>query len=145
MAEIRGTSGVIQIGSGSPATVAKVKSFELTVERSRINTTAKGDEWTKSVKGVGSWRATGSCHLDFSEATQTTLRDNLISSTAATIGADVACAFFVGGVTSGEKKISGNGVLLSMTMTSPETEDGTPAEFGFEIEGNGAIAEANAT
>lgn len=145
MSELRGTSGVIQIGSGSPVAVAKIKSFELNVERSRINTTAKGDEWTKSIKGIGSWRATGSCNLDFGETSQTTLRDNLISGTAATIGADVACAFFVGGAVSGEKKLSGNGVLLSMTLTSPEAEDGSPAEFSFEIQGNGAIAEASAT
>jgi hypothetical protein len=144
MAEIRGTNGVIQIGSGSPVAVAKVKSFELSVSRARIETTAKGDEWKKSVKGLGSWTASGTCHVDFGEASQTTLRENLLSGTAATIGADVACAFFTGGAVSGEKKHSGNGVLTQFTLTSPEPGDGSPAEFSFEIEGNGAIAEAAA-
>lgn len=144
MAEIRGTSGVLQIGVTTAVTVAKVTDFSVRVERSRIYTQAKGDEWQKSVKGLGKWSASGTCILDYNEASQTTVRDNLISGTAATIGADVACVFLPGGAVAGEKKLSGNGVITNFELTSPAVDDTTPAQFSFEIEGNGAIAEASA-
>jgi predicted secreted protein len=65
-----GRNARIKLGT---VTVARMTSMDVTIENETIDITSFGDEWAKFCRGMQSWTASISGHLDLSDASQVTL------------------------------------------------------------------------
>lgn len=54
-------------------TVARMTSMDVTINNETIDITSFGDEWAKFCRGMQSWTATVTGHLDLDDASQVTL------------------------------------------------------------------------
>jgi predicted secreted protein len=56
-------------------TIARMTSMDVTINNETIDITSFGDEWMKFCRGMQSWTATITGHLDLDDASQSTLVD----------------------------------------------------------------------
>jgi predicted secreted protein len=72
MSVILGRNSRIKLGT---TTIAKMTTFELAINNEMIDITSFGDEWAKFARGMQSWTASVSGHIDLDDASQSTLVD----------------------------------------------------------------------
>ena len=53
--------------------IARMTSFDFTIENETLDITSFGDSWNKFCKGMSSWTASIGGHLDLDDASQSTL------------------------------------------------------------------------
>lgn len=56
-------------------TIARMTSFDITINNETIDITSFGDNWAKFCRGMQSWTASVGGHLDLDDASQSTLVD----------------------------------------------------------------------
>ena len=56
-------------------TIARMTSFDVTINNDTIDITSFGDEWAKFCRGMQSWTGTITGHLDLDDPSQSTLVD----------------------------------------------------------------------
>jgi predicted secreted protein len=67
-----GRNSRIKLGT---TTIARMTSFELSINNEMIDITSFGDGWAKFARGMQSWTASVDGHLDLDDASQSTLID----------------------------------------------------------------------
>lgn len=125
MSTTAGNDGVVKVGANA---VAEITSWNIDETADVLEDTAMGDEW-KSHKsgGIKSWSGNIEAHWDATDAT---------GQEAMTIGSEVALMMYPGGDGSGNKELSGNAIIQSISISVPK--DGL-VSASFTVTGNGAL------
>lgn len=131
MSTVAATKGLVKVGA-TPATIAKVTSFALTIEGGvLIEDTSLGDEWKSYIvdsaenQAPKGWTASLECHLD---AADTAGQGALVA------GAQVAIDFFPDGSTG----FGGNAIVTNVNYNNASTD--AAVSFTVQVTGNGALS-----
>lgn len=126
MASHIGSEGLIHIGT---TLLGELKSWSLTENSNMIDTSVLSTTAQTFVAGTTSFSGSADCHLDETDAGQTSL----------TVGATVTIKFYYEGTTSGDKYLTGS-VIVESIDRSAAMDDITSASFSFR--GTGALSHA---
>lgn len=142
MAAIRGTSGVLQLGTAaSEVTVAELTSFTLDTTMDTLETSAMGDEMRTYTHGLGSFTISGDFILE--DGASDDEQYSAISQLAFADGSSTPVGAFIiypeGSSGSGKIKISGGCIVTGLSISS--SFDGI-VTGSFTAQGTGAVTYA---
>ena len=110
-------------------TVDNEVSFDLDFSVGVMGITSKGDNWEKSLAGIGSWGGRMSFHFDPSNTEQKAFMDNIVAATPGTKLTDVEFNLEDSG-----DYFSGDIYITSMPVRAP-VGDKVTVEFSFKGDG----------
>jgi len=125
MAETLGLDARIKLAT---TVVARMRSWNLTVNGEMIDVTEFGDEWINNVGGIRSWSASIEGMVDLAEAQQDTLRAAALAGTKLT-----TLRFYIDGT----EYYLGDCYISSYTITA---ENKSVVSFTMTITGAGTLA-----
>lgn len=125
MAELLGKDAAIKITN---TTVARMRSFSLTINGEVVDITEFGDDWLAQRPVINSWSASCEGMLDILDASQNALRAAVLAGTEQT-----ALRFFI----DGSKYYTGNCYISSFVINA---EAKGLVTFTMNVVGSGALS-----
>ena len=126
MATFRGSDGALQYNSNA---VGEIQSWELSVDRPELETTAMADTSAEFTLDIPNWSGTATVNFDYSDTAQAAIVAQVI---AGTVASAVTAQFRV----SSTKYLSGSVLVRSASVSS---QRGSIVTATLQLRGTGAL------